>query len=305
MYDLIGDIHGHAAELRALLRLMGYRKDRHGYRHPSRKVIFAGDFIDRGPNQQGVLEIVLPMVEQGHALAVMGNHEFNALGYHTRHPATGEPLRSHSDKNRHQHAAFLREYGQPHQAKKLDRVLQFFQRLPLWLDLGEIRVVHAAWDHQLIATGTPLLSDELLVEAHRTDSPTHRLVETLLKGIEMRLPDGHAFRDKDNHLRHHVRIRWWEDRPQRLRDIALLPASLREQLPDNVPFSWNHGYSATEPPIFFGHYWWLGKARPLASNVACIDYSLARGGALVAYRWDGEQVLQQEHFVSVQALSTR
>jgi predicted MPP superfamily phosphohydrolase len=86
MYDLIGDIHGHADELAQLLETLGYDKSRGVYRHSERKVIFLGDFIDRGPKIRQTLEIVRPMVEAGDALAVMGNHEFNALAYHTEDP---------------------------------------------------------------------------------------------------------------------------------------------------------------------------------------------------------------------------
>ena len=48
MYDLIGDIHGHAEELEKLLVHLGYSMSDSGYSHPERKVIFLGDFIDRG-----------------------------------------------------------------------------------------------------------------------------------------------------------------------------------------------------------------------------------------------------------------
>ncbi len=86
MYDLIGDIHGHAGALVELLEHLGYQHSDSGYCHPSRKVIFLGDFIDRGEHlaqHKELLTIVMPMVQNGHALAVMGNHEFNALAYHT------------------------------------------------------------------------------------------------------------------------------------------------------------------------------------------------------------------------------
>ena len=73
MHDLIGDIHGHAAELERLLATLGYQLDGECYRHKTRKVIFLGDFIDRGPQQRRVLAIVKPMVEAGAALTVMGN----------------------------------------------------------------------------------------------------------------------------------------------------------------------------------------------------------------------------------------
>ena len=104
MYDLIGDIHGHADELVQLLDTLGYKKSRGVYGHPERKVIFLGDFIDRGPKIRQVLEIVRPMIEEGKALAVMGNHELNALAYHTEDPEkSGEFLRRHEEKNVHQH----------------------------------------------------------------------------------------------------------------------------------------------------------------------------------------------------------
>ena len=53
------------------------------YWHPARQAIFVGDLIDRGDDQLRVLEIVNGMVEGGSAQIVMGNHEFNAIGYAT------------------------------------------------------------------------------------------------------------------------------------------------------------------------------------------------------------------------------
>lgn len=35
----------------------------------------------------------------------------------------------------------------------------------------------------------------------------------------------------------------------------------------------------------------------LAENVACLHYSVAKGGFLCAYRWNGEQTLSNENFV--------
>ena len=80
MYDLIGDIHGHADELKELLIKLGYGNQDGTWSHKSRMVVFLGDYIDRGPKQKESVEIVRGMVEAGHALAIMGNHEFNAIG---------------------------------------------------------------------------------------------------------------------------------------------------------------------------------------------------------------------------------
>jgi hypothetical protein len=37
----------------------------------------------------------------------------------------------------------------------------------------------------------------------------------------------------------------------------------------------------------------------MAPNVACLDYSVAKGGKLVGYRWSGEQDLKENNFVYV------
>lgn len=46
-------------------------------------MIFLGDFIDRGPKIRETLQIVRAMVDAGTALAVMGNHEYNAICFHS------------------------------------------------------------------------------------------------------------------------------------------------------------------------------------------------------------------------------
>ena len=100
MYDLIGDIHGHADALQRLLKQLGYSRHKGIYSHPERQAIFLGDFIDRGPKIRETLEIVRPMIDSEAALAVMGNHELNALAFHTPHPEKpGSHLRPHNEKN--------------------------------------------------------------------------------------------------------------------------------------------------------------------------------------------------------------
>jgi hypothetical protein len=68
-FDIIGDIHGHANELRQLLESLGYAMHGGGYRHTDRKVVFVGDFVDRGPAIVEVIEIARAMVDAGDALA--------------------------------------------------------------------------------------------------------------------------------------------------------------------------------------------------------------------------------------------
>ncbi len=58
-------------------------------------------------------------------------------------------------------------------------------------------------------------------------------------------------------------------------------------------------YGAGEKPVFLGHYWLKGKPAILKSNVFCLDYSVAKGGYLTAYRWYGEQVLSDSKLIWV------
>ena len=74
-YDIIGDIHGYASILKMLLTELGYSRVDGVWRHPKRKVIFVGDFVNRGPEIRETLALVRGMVESGQALAILGNHE--------------------------------------------------------------------------------------------------------------------------------------------------------------------------------------------------------------------------------------
>lgn len=85
-FDIIGDIHGHALRLEALLARLGYEHRSGAWRHPTRTAIFVGDLIDRGPGQLHTLKLVRAMRDSGSALVAMGNHELNAIAWHTPHP---------------------------------------------------------------------------------------------------------------------------------------------------------------------------------------------------------------------------
>lgn len=75
-FDIIGDVHGCASELRTLLRGLGWLVTDDGAHHPDgRTAVFVGDLVDRGPDTPGVLRLVMGMVAAGTALCVSGNHE--------------------------------------------------------------------------------------------------------------------------------------------------------------------------------------------------------------------------------------
>jgi len=76
-FDIIGDVHGCAGELEALLTALGYESGPSGaWTHPAgRRCVFVGDLVDRGPRTPDVLRIVMAMVAAGSAFAVPGNHD--------------------------------------------------------------------------------------------------------------------------------------------------------------------------------------------------------------------------------------
>ncbi len=302
-YDIIGDIHGCGRTLESLLAKLDYRKQGGVYRHPERTAIFLGDLIDRGPHQRDVISIVKPMIESGGAQSVMGNHEYNAIAFATRDARKGGYLRAHSDRNLKQHEAFLNEYE--FDSADHREVIDWFKSLPMWLELDGIRVVHACWDWVFIEQiGNPQITDELLLASFDNEQWQFDAIETLLKGKELPLPAGHHFNDKFGNPRHDIRVRWWDQSADTYKKAFLGPESALTQIPDDE-INGDHliDYSHDAPPVFLGHYWMEGEPEPLAANIACTDYSVAKtGGKLAAYRWDGEQVLDKAKYVTVERI---
>lgn len=86
-FDVIGDIHGCATELEELLVELGYEVEWIGARDEGphwgvrvraphgRRIIFVGDFCDRGPRTPDVYRIAMSATHDGLALAVPGNHD--------------------------------------------------------------------------------------------------------------------------------------------------------------------------------------------------------------------------------------
>jgi Calcineurin-like phosphoesterase len=295
-YDVIGDIHGHHDKLVALLRHLGYRRRQGAWRHRTRQAIFVGDLVDRGPRQVDTVELVRAMVDAGAAQCCMGNHEFNSVAWATEDPENpGKYLRCHDRPgNYRQHRAFLQEVqGTPKHRELTD----WFKTLPLWLDLGGLRVVHACWQQEAMDQLAPhmgpnqTLTDELFVTGSRKSHWAYEAIETLCKGPQLDLPAGASFTDQDGKVRKEVRLRWWQPDLKNYREAAIGPAAEIENVPDvALPESALLG-KYTGVPVIFGHYWFSGDPTVISPKFACVDFSAAYEGPLVAYRWDGEREL--------------
>lgn len=141
-FDVIGDVHGCLGELDQLLGKLGY--DLKGAHPDGRRLIFVGDLIDRGPESVGVLRRVVPMVAEGRALAVPGNHDLKFDRW----------LRGHKVRIQAGLDTTLAEWGRLKDAEQRSLGGAFCEhigRAPsyLWLDGGDLIVAHAGLEEPL------------------------------------------------------------------------------------------------------------------------------------------------------------
>ncbi|MFJ4371300.1 metallophosphoesterase [Pseudomonas japonica] len=307
-FDLIGDVHGCAHTLERLLDSLGYKRQGGVWRHAQRQALFLGDIIDRGPRIREALHIVHDMVEAGQAHCIMGNHEYNALGWTTPAPAgSGKTfVREHTPRHARLIDETLTQFAQ-HPGDWHD-FLGWFYQLPLFVDAGRFRLVHACWDAQVIDSLRQQypqgLIDEAFVQASaQPDTFAHLACNRLLRGTDMRLPDGLTLTGGDGLTRAFFRTKFWEEDPQTYGDIVFQPDALPAEVA-SAPLSHSQKnallrYAEDEPLLFVGHYWRSGKPVPIRANLACLDYSAVLYGKLVAYRLDEETRIDPRKFVWV------
>lgn len=304
MYDIIGDVHGEASLLKKLLQKMGYEKTNGSYSHPDRKAIFVGDFINRGPEIRKTIRIVRAMVENGNALAILGNHEINAIIYHTK-DKQGALLVKKPSKYYLSLYKTINEFSLNSQEWK--DTLRWMRTLPLSLDLGHIRVVHACWEEKAIQTANASYTEGKFAKRvfrkvyKKSDADITKSVWLLTKGLNLKMPSDLHIRNNKGVMPRSFRIEWWEDPKGKtfnglsfeskftLPDYTIPP----EILPEVYP------YSPDAPPLFFGHYC-RGKGPILIKdNICCVDSCVTGTGNLTAYRWNGEKVLSAKNIIQV------
>ena len=304
--DLIGDIHGHADALDRLLATMDYELVDGIPRHRTRTAVFLGDYIDRGPAIRRTVETVRAMVDRGDAIALMGNHEYNAIAWFTPRPdRPGTPCRRHTPVRHRLFGPTLESLGD-----EIDAWIEWMRRLPMWMESDRLRAVHASWCGDsaglladLVTPHGGVLAEPAMQATCEPGTAPFRAVERLLKGHEIALPAGVELTDPEGSPRRHIRAKWFESPIGRTyRNYAMtvddsfpeVEIAADAEGADFVP------YGRDERPILVGHYWMQGD-RPtrLANNVACLDWSLARGGPIVAYRFDGEAEIDDQKFVAM------
>lgn len=312
-YDIIADIHGRFDKLSALMERMGYSKAGAGFVPPAgHKALFLGDLIDTKPGHpfpggvRATLRAVKAMCDRRDAVCLMGNHEFNAILFHTNGP-DGNPLKIHGSRNLLTHQGTLDDFPDHADPASEWRTvwMPWMKSLPFTLDMGDFRAVHACWHPEFLARldGRGFDDHGFLLACAEKNTPEWEAVEAILKGIEVPMPDGQFFIDHAGREHRQFRACWW-DTP----DDDILCSELVFPASDQVSPVPAHPaakalitpYPADERPVFFGHYFKPADSpiRPERHNVACLDHSAATAGPLVAYRWKGESQIKPEHYVT-------
>jgi diadenosine tetraphosphatase ApaH/serine/threonine PP2A family protein phosphatase len=305
-FDVIGDVHGCVNTLQKLLNKMDYQKINGVFEHSTRQAVFLGDIIDRGPHIREALHLVREMVERGSARTVMGNHEYNAIGYCTRAHPGGKRLflREHNPRNDRIIKETLEQFA--NYGPEWNDFLEWFRTMPLFIEEKHFRVVHACWDGKLIGQLRQIypdgvINDDFIHASVVRKSFAGRVMDRLLRGTDMPLPTGVTITSEDGYVRSFFRTKFWAIDPQTYDDIVFqpdqLPASLQHRAISSAERARLVTYSQDEVPVFVGHYWLSGKPAPVRDNVGCLDYSAVKNGKLVAYRMDKNKCLHKDRFV--------
>jgi serine/threonine protein phosphatase 1 len=154
---VVGDIHGMLRPLRALV-------DAVARRDPAARLLFVGDYVNRGPDSRGVVDLLLDLPGAGF---VRGNHDdvfdlvLNGCNYDPS--ATPDPLGAFVWFMNHGLASTFSSYGvdaetledailRPSPAKLAavtaavpERHKQFFRSLPAVIEEDDAFVAHAMW----------------------------------------------------------------------------------------------------------------------------------------------------------------
>lgn len=303
MYDIIGDIHGHYDLLVRMLQELGYKNTDKGFSCDNRKVIFTGDYINRGPEIRKTVSLIRLMVENGNALAILGNHELNAILFLTL-DKSGKNYRKHLSRLKLPLLKTLEEYS--NYPDELKNTIKWFRQLPLFLDLGTIRIVHGGWNKTHIHTVQQFMNGEnkikkSFLKEFIVNPNLNKAVTELVKGVELQLPKDLIVKDNKGISRRVFRIKWWE--PAEGKTFREASFSNRFKLPEyTIPKEIVPSikyYSDNLPPVFFGHYCLEKQDLIIKNNLCCVDRCVVRSQTLSAYRWNGETTLLPGNIVHI------
>lgn len=154
---VVGDVHGCFHTLVKLINQLPMES--------GDKLIFVGDYIDRGPHSKQVVDFVKELTESGQAIALMGNHEkmcvdsYNGSGYSTQTwvcnggEATIESYDERTDEEKKRPSKVLDEEAYHAWRSNLPRVskehVEWMANLPLSYEIDDFFICHAGIDPEV------------------------------------------------------------------------------------------------------------------------------------------------------------
>ena len=168
---VVGDIHGRADLLDRLLALIDAEPEA-----ATARLIFAGDYVDRGSDSAKVLIRLKEMTAAGRAVCLMGNHERMLLDAIDRPEAAGQrwllnggdaTLASFGISGRlpgDNDAARMTALAQQLREALPDGIEAWLRALPLWWQDQGLAVVHAGADPALAMADQ---TEDALIWGHR------------------------------------------------------------------------------------------------------------------------------------------
>ncbi|MGC9401913.1 metallophosphoesterase [Vibrio genomosp. F10 str. 9ZC157] len=280
----IGDVHGQVNKLDELL-------SHYGWDDESAKLVFVGDLIDNSlesdADHRSLLNKVKKWVDEKKAFCLLGNHEFNAIGWALQKD-DGSYCRDRTKTgNIKQHQLFIKQVGED--SAEHEKWIEWFKTLPLFLNFGDMATIHACWHSESIQRLRPYLNvDNSLKEEHWSDAfnrehELYQLIEVLLKGPEVTLPEGSSFLDKNGIERNQVRVAWWKNSYSvgNYQDLAVVSKAQRECIPAVALANDSMKYNqAPLVPVVIGHYTLEPTQFPqtLSDKVVCVDFNAAKNG---------------------------
>lgn len=293
--DFIGDIHGCYADLERLFLKLGYQKKDGIFLHEERIPVFLGDYINRGPKILEVLNLVRKMEQSGNAYAIMGNHEFNFLAYHYK-----DEKGIHFRPNTERYYNYIRATIEPLKENNvLEEYLQWMSTLPLIVKSENFNAVHAQWSEELerhLATFQFSKLDELTMRRIHLDTNLLSTVSSIVKGEEFEITASFEKKYKFLFRQDRERIFWWKKNRTNLMKDWLDVGKVNQNIEiDPADFSFVKDFEVTNKPTFFGHYWLEpSEFRLIGENICCLDFSVAYGGYIGAYRFNNDEILTKD-----------
>ncbi len=288
VYYIVGDVHGQYQRLSRRLKSAGLTSKNGKLTFNSGKILFLGDLLDRGPDSRKVIELVKQLHEAGIAEVILGNHEFNFLGYLNKLDKRSF-LRRHTLKNLRQHRDTLKSY-KGHK-NDLETHLTWLKSLPLFFENKHFRAVHACWDPQWIKwlnTKYPegLKNEGFFQNSYKIYKKSFFCIERLLKGPELILPETFTSIDSDGNIQSGIRYKWWQkNKGKSLKEVITKWNEKWQNTSFNSSFeNRSLSYSKKEKPLFIGHYNFNNHPEFHNNNFLCLDCSDKEGNRVLIYR---------------------